>query len=53
MSSFELRTSSERVVFATRDDATLHHWVELIRTAVRDAKMAIFARTLQQDAPPQ
>ena len=47
--AFELRSGSGkvRVVFAARDEASLHSWVDAIRGTMRDCKMALFARSLQ------
>lgn len=45
--AFELRTKSDRVVFVARDEETQQRWLDLIRNAMRDARLNLFAQALR------
>jgi hypothetical protein len=45
--AFEVRTKSVRVVFSTPDEETQQRWLDLLRNAMRDVRLATFAHALQ------
>lgn len=45
--AFEVRSKSVRIVFSALDEETQQRWLDLLRNAMRDVRLATFAHALQ------
>jgi hypothetical protein len=51
--AFEVRTKSERVVFAAADDEAHARWLDLMRNAMRDVRLSAFSQALRDGSVSQ